>query len=129
MTLGEIEVFDSVKERWQKNTMMSRIGSDVVRQPHLCSFLPQRLQRATPGDDLVEQGVDRLLLLGSRLEDAEVLEIGEEGKTDLLFFTRFEAAFRRDRIRVTSYTNTIYRKNAPIKGCRGGLIWSGRNRL
>jgi hypothetical protein len=31
-----------------------------------------------PGDDLVKHGVYGLLLLGSRLEDAEVLEVREE---------------------------------------------------
>jgi hypothetical protein len=51
----------------------SRFASGV-----LCLFLSQRFQRAAPGDDLVEHGVDRLLLLGSRLEDAEVLEVREE---------------------------------------------------
>src|SRR6266571_3787794 len=51
----------------------------------LCPLLAQRFQRAAPCDDLIEHGVDRLLSLGSRLEDAEVLEIGEEGKTDLRF--------------------------------------------
>src|SRR6266850_1864410 len=44
----------------------------------VCLFLPQRLQRAAPGDDLVKHGVDRLLLLGRRLEEAEVLEVREE---------------------------------------------------
>ena len=46
---------------------------------------PQRLQRAAPGDNLVKHCIDRLLLLASRLEDAEVLEVCEEGKADLRF--------------------------------------------
>ena len=46
--------------------------------------LPQRLQRSGPGDDLIEHGVDRLLVLGSRLEDAEVLEVGKHGEQDLV---------------------------------------------
>ena len=50
----------------------------------LCSLLPQRLQRAAPGDDLVEHVVDRLLLLGTRLEDAEVFEVGKQGEQDLV---------------------------------------------
>jgi hypothetical protein len=61
------------------HTGVNRMAGIVfIRRPRLCSFLPHRLQRAAPGDDLVEHGVDGLLLLGSRLEDAEVLEIGEE---------------------------------------------------
>src|SRR5262249_1089752 len=36
----------------------------VLSGSHLYSFLPQRLQRAAPSDDLVEHGVDGLLLLG-----------------------------------------------------------------
>src|SRR5258705_11949155 len=44
-----------------------------------------RLQSAAPGDDLVKHDVDRLLMLGMRIEDAEVFEIGEKGKTDLRF--------------------------------------------
>lgn len=43
------------------------------------------LLRAAPGDELAKHGMNRLLLLGSRLEDAEVLEIGEERKPDLRF--------------------------------------------
>jgi hypothetical protein len=43
----------------------------------LRSFLPQRLQSANPGDDLVEHSIDRVLVTGSRLEDAEVLEVGK----------------------------------------------------
>src|SRR5437588_10588948 len=50
----------------------------------LC-LLPKCFQRAAPSDDLVKHGVDRFLVPGSRLEDAEVLEIGEEGKPDLRF--------------------------------------------
>src|SRR6266850_6749716 len=50
----------------------------------LCLFLPQRLQRAAPGDDLVEHCMDRLLVLGSRLEDAEVFKVGKHGEQDLV---------------------------------------------
>ena len=48
----------------------------------VCSLLPQRLQRTAPRDDLVEHGVDRLLVLRSRLKDAEILEaVNMESKT------------------------------------------------
>ena len=48
------------------------------------TFLPQRLQRAAPSDDLVEHCIDRLLVAGIRLEDAEVLEVGKHGEQDLI---------------------------------------------
>jgi hypothetical protein len=41
------------------HTGVNRMAGIVfIRRPHLCSFLPHRLQRAAPGDDLVEHGVD-----------------------------------------------------------------------
>jgi len=47
-------------------------------------FLAQRLQRAAPGDDLVKHGGDRLLMLGTRLEDAEVFKVGKHGEQDVV---------------------------------------------
>src|SRR6266849_6186774 len=50
----------------------------------LCSFLPQRLQRAAPSDDLIEHFIEGLLMAGIRLEDAEVFKVGEHGEQDLV---------------------------------------------
>src|SRR5882757_5751594 len=54
----------------------------------LCSFLPQRLQRAAPSDDLVEHFIDRLLMPGIRLEDAEVFKVVKHGEQDLIAHRR-----------------------------------------
>src|SRR5712691_288311 len=54
----------------------------------LCSFLPQRLHRAAPSDDMVEHFIDRLLMPGIRLEDAEVLKVGKHGEQDLVAHRR-----------------------------------------
>lgn len=43
----------------------------------LCLVLSKRFQRSTPGDDLVEHGVDTNFMGGGRLENAEVLEVRE----------------------------------------------------
>jgi hypothetical protein len=51
-------------------------------------LLPQRLQRAAPSDDLVEHCIDRLLVVGSRLEDAEVFKVGKHGEQDLVAHRR-----------------------------------------
>src|SRR6266511_1140806 len=53
-------------------------------QDDKASFLPQRLERAAPGEDLVEHRVDRLLVAQVRLEGGEVLKVGEEGEHDLV---------------------------------------------
>jgi len=37
-----------------------------------------------PGGDLFEHGVDKLLVLRSRLEDAEVFKVGKQGEQDLV---------------------------------------------
>jgi hypothetical protein len=52
---------------------------DANASQPLCLFLPQRLQRAAPSDDLVEHFIDRLLMPGIRLEDAEVFKVGKHG--------------------------------------------------
>src|SRR5258707_6124309 len=49
----------------------------------LCCFLPQRLQRASPRDDLIQHVVDRRLFSWIWLEDAEVFEVGIYGEQDL----------------------------------------------
>ena len=54
----------------------------------LCSFLPQRLQRAAPSDDLVEHFIRRLLMPGIRLEDAEVFKVVKHGEQDLIAHRR-----------------------------------------
>ena len=51
----------------------------------LCSLLPQCLHRAAPSDDLVEHFIDRLLMPGIRLEDAEVFKVGKHGEQEVLF--------------------------------------------
>ncbi len=50
----------------------------------LCSFLPQRLQRAAPSDDLVEYRIDRVLMTAIWFEDAVVFKIGKHGEQDLV---------------------------------------------
>lgn len=50
----------------------------------LRSLLAQRFQRAAPRDNLIEHRVDRLLVMGSRLEDAEVFKVGKHGEQDLV---------------------------------------------
>src|SRR2546430_15191186 len=47
------------------------------------SLLAQRPQRPAPRDHLIEHVVNRLLMMWCGLEDAEVLEIGEERERDL----------------------------------------------
>src|SRR6476646_10955170 len=49
----------------------------------LCCFLPQRLQCASPRDDLIQHVVDRRLFSWIWLEDAEVFEVGIQGEQDL----------------------------------------------
>src|SRR6478609_9588020 len=49
----------------------------------LCCFLPQRLQRASPRDDLIQHVVERRLFSWIWLEDAEVFEVGIQGEQDL----------------------------------------------
>src|SRR5450759_1548936 len=41
-------------------------------------------ERLAPGDDLVEHGVQRRQVVVARLEDAEVLELGQQRQRDLL---------------------------------------------
>src|SRR4051794_40677539 len=52
----------------------------------LCGFLPERLQSAAPGDELIEHVVDRLFLCCPRFEDAEVLEVGVHGEQPLIAY-------------------------------------------
>src|SRR5258707_6132604 len=49
----------------------------------LCCFLPERLQRASPRDDLIQHVVDRRLFSWIWFEDAEVFEVGIHGEQDL----------------------------------------------
>ena len=44
----------------------------------------ERLQCASPSDELIQHGVDRCLLLWTGLEDAEVFEVGKQGEQDLV---------------------------------------------
>jgi hypothetical protein len=75
---------------------------------------PQRLQRPTPGDDLVEHGGDRLLVLGSQLEDAELLEICEEGEVGLV---ECDMTYETGNLvaRATSTCMTLRGEQAPLK--------------
>src|SRR5882724_5094920 len=45
---------------------------------------PECLQRASPRDQLIEHVIDRLFFCRSRLEDAEVFEVGKHGEQDLV---------------------------------------------
>src|SRR5690348_1276713 len=45
--------------------------------------LPQRRQRLAPPDDLTEQGVERLGLVRAGSQLGEVLEVGEQGQSDI----------------------------------------------
>src|SRR5437879_5694298 len=47
------------------------------------SLLAQRPQRPAPRDHLIQHVVNRLLMMLRWLEDAEVLEVGEERERDL----------------------------------------------
>jgi hypothetical protein len=46
-------------------------------------LLTKWLQRLAPGDNLVQHGRDRVLLMRRRIQDAEVLEVGEQRQRDL----------------------------------------------
>jgi len=54
----------------------------------LRSVLAQRFQRAALRDNLIEHRVDGLLVMGSRLEDAEVFKVGKHGEQDLVAHRR-----------------------------------------
>src|SRR2546430_1164101 len=51
-----------------------RSGSGLLR-----CFLPQRFQRAAPGDELVQHVVNGLFLCWTGLENAEVFKVGIHG--------------------------------------------------
>jgi hypothetical protein len=81
--------FEQIGLRTINSSLESRFfeGLGVFFRPCsgvLFSFLSQRLQRAAPSNDLIEHCMDRLLVLGSRRKDAEVLEVSKHGEQDLV---------------------------------------------
>src|ERR1700733_792242 len=67
---------------WSSKSSPSSV--DGVLPSVLRLFFPQCPQRAAPSDHLVEHCIDRLLVMGNRLEDAEVFKIGKHGEQDLV---------------------------------------------
>src|ERR1700722_478576 len=63
----------------------TRTGApDDARSPRLMArWCAKRLQRSTPCNNLIEHGVDRRVMMGTRLERCEILEVSKEGKADL----------------------------------------------
>ena len=61
----------------------TKLSTPICIGDPLCCFLPERLQRASPGDELIEHLVDRRLFSWIWLEDAEVFEVGIHGEQDL----------------------------------------------
>src|SRR6185369_6093855 len=77
--------FSVSRLKGRRSFVFARAGygkSNLIK--YLCSFLPQRLQRAAPSDNLVEHFIDRLLMPGIRLEDAEVFKVAKQGQQDLV---------------------------------------------
>src|SRR5256885_9279701 len=62
----------------------TKLSTPISISGSLCCFLPQRFQRAAPGDELVQHVVNGLFLCWTGLEDAEVFEVGIHGEQDLV---------------------------------------------
>src|SRR6266481_3087271 len=62
----------------------TKLSTPISISGSLCCFLPERLQRASPSDELVQHLVERPFFSRIWLEDAEVFEVGIHGEQDLV---------------------------------------------
>src|ERR1700741_77739 len=62
----------------------TKLSTPISIDGSLCSFLPQRLQRLSPRDELIQHVVNGLFLCRAGLEDAEVFKVGIHGEQDLV---------------------------------------------
>src|SRR5438105_8499097 len=62
----------------------TKLSTPISISASLCCFLSERLQRASPGDELVQHIVNGLFLCWTGPEHAEVFKVGIHGEQNLV---------------------------------------------
>src|ERR1700731_3195065 len=61
-----------------------KLSTPICISGLLYCFLPQRLERTSPGYELIQHRVDRFFVVLRRFKNVEVLKIGHERELDLV---------------------------------------------